>query len=35
MKHPGANNLVERLAELADALDRKPMELQVSDVVLF
>ena len=34
MKHPCANNLVERLAKLPDPLDRKPVELQVSDVVL-
>ena len=34
MKHACANNLVERLAKLADPLDRKPVELQVSYVVL-
>ena len=34
MKHPRANNLVECLAKLPDPLDRKPVELQVSDVVL-
>ena len=30
MKHPCANDLVERLAKLADPFDRKPVELQIS-----
>ena len=34
VKHARANNLVERLAKLADLLDRKPVELQISYVVL-
>src|SRR3984885_5502603 len=34
MKHACANDLVERLAQLAYPLDRKPVELQISDVVL-
>ncbi len=34
MKDASANNLVERLAKLADPFDRKPMKAQVSDVVL-
>ena len=34
MKHASANDLVEGLAEIPDPLDRKPVELQVSDVVL-
>src|ERR1700733_6569919 len=34
MKHACANNLVERLAELFNPLDRKPVELQVSYVML-
>ena len=34
MKHACANDLVEGLAKLPDPLDRKPVELQVSYVVL-
>ncbi len=34
VKHAGANDLVECLAELRDPLDRKPVELQISYVVL-
>ena len=34
MKHARANDLVERLAKLPDPLDRKPVELQISYVVL-
>ena len=34
VKHARANNLVERLAKLADPFDRKPVEVQISDVVL-
>ena len=34
MKHARANDLVEGLAKLADPFDRKPVELQISDVVL-
>src|SRR5580698_2790520 len=34
MKHACANNLIERLAKLRDPLDRKPVELQISYVVL-
>ena len=34
VKHARANDLIERLAKLADPLDRKPVELQISDVVL-
>jgi hypothetical protein len=33
VEHACANDLVERLAKLADALDRKPVELQISYVV--
>ena len=33
VKHACANDLVERLAKLPDALDRKPVELQISYVV--
>src|SRR5580700_2983436 len=34
MKHACANDLVERLTQLAYPLDRKPVELQISAVVL-
>ncbi len=34
VKHARANNLVEGLAEFPDPLDRKAVELQISDVVL-
>jgi hypothetical protein len=34
MKHPCANDLVERLAKLANPFDRKPVKTQISDVVL-
>jgi hypothetical protein len=30
VKHPCANDLVERLAEFPDSLDRKPVEAQIS-----
>jgi hypothetical protein len=34
MKHACANDLIERLAKLADALDRKPLKTQISYVML-
>src|SRR5580693_4174394 len=34
VKHARANNLVERLAKLPDPLDRKPVKLQISYVML-
>ena len=34
VKHARADNLVERLAKLPDPLDRKPVELQISYVML-
>ena len=34
VKHARANDLVERLAKLPNPLDRKPVELQISYVVL-
>ena len=33
VKHPRANDLVERLAKLLNPLDRKPVEPQISYVV--
>ena len=33
VKHAGAHDLVERLAQLADALDREPAEAQVPQIV--